>query len=64
MSKKKKNKFNQDSVDSRLTLNDEIEKLLGAAYEDYQMQGLYYVRSEVTRHVKSFKKEFRTGKII
>ena len=64
MSKKNKVKFNEDSVGLRLTLNDEIEKLLGAAYGDYQMQGLYYVRSEVTRYVKSFKKEFKTGKII
>jgi len=58
------NKMDQDTFDKRLVIDQQIQDLLGSAFEDYGIDGLTYVQSEVTRKVESFKKEDETGRIV
>lgn len=57
-------KVNQDALDKRFVIDQQIQDLLGSAFEDYQMDGIRYVATEVKRISESIEQENSTGKII
>lgn len=58
------NKLDQDTFDKRQVIDQQIQDLLGSAFEDYGVDGLVYVQSEITRKVDSLKKENETGRVV
>jgi hypothetical protein len=57
-------KVHQDEIDKRFVIDRQIEDLIGSAFEDYQMDGIRYVASEVKRVTDNIIQENETGKII
>ena len=57
-------KVNQDALDKRFVIDRQIEDLIGSAFEDYQMDGVRYVASEIKRVADNLERENETGKII
>ena len=57
-------KVNQDALDKRFVIDQQIQDLFGSAFEDYGLDGIRYVAGEVKRISESIEQENSTGKII
>jgi hypothetical protein len=57
-------KVNQDALDKRFVIDQQIQDLFGSAFEDYGLDGIRYIAVEVKRISESIEQENSTGKIV
>jgi len=56
--------LNQLTMDSRFTIDEQIKNLFGSAFEDFGMDGIRYVASEVFRISEGLEKQNKEGRLL